>query len=132
LLPATAFIYTDGFEAVLNWKLRVIHLFEADFNLMIGILFGRRAMYHQVDNQLLNTALYGRPGGGCPDSSISKVLHNLISSLTHTPMGHFESDAIACFVGRLCALFSPVDIPQPPRWTIANVGTSLTQYCPQG
>jgi hypothetical protein len=27
-------------------KLRVIHVFEEDFNLMIGILFGRRAMYH--------------------------------------------------------------------------------------
>jgi hypothetical protein len=75
----------------------VIHLFEADFNMMIGILLGRRAMHHQVDNQLLNTAQYGRPGGECSDSSISKVLHNLISSLTHTPMCQFESDATACF-----------------------------------
>jgi hypothetical protein len=77
--------------------LRVIHLFEADFNLIIGILFGRRAIYHQVDNQLLNPSQFGRPGGKCPDASISKVLHNLTLSLTHTPMGQFESDATACF-----------------------------------
>jgi hypothetical protein len=37
-------------------KLRVIPLFEADFNLIIGILFGRRAMYHQIDHNLLNPA----------------------------------------------------------------------------
>jgi hypothetical protein len=78
-------------------RLRVIHLFEADFNLIIGILFGRRAMYHQVENQLLNPSQFGRPGGECPDASISEVLHNLTASLTHTPMGHFESDATACF-----------------------------------
>jgi hypothetical protein len=78
-------------------KLRVIHLFEADFNLMIGILFGRRAMYHQADQNLLNPAQFGRPSGECEDSAISKLLHNLVSSLTHTPMGKFESDATACF-----------------------------------
>jgi hypothetical protein len=78
-------------------KLRVIHLFEADFNMMVGILFGRRAMHHQVDNQLLNPAQFGRPGGECQDVSILKVLHNRVYSFTHTPMGQFESDAKACF-----------------------------------
>jgi hypothetical protein len=34
--------------------------------MIIGILFGRRAMYHQVDNRLLNTSQFGRPGGKCP------------------------------------------------------------------
>jgi hypothetical protein len=54
-------------------------------------------MYHQVDNQLLNQAQYGRPGGECPDASITKVLHNLTATLTPPPMGQFESDATACF-----------------------------------
>jgi hypothetical protein len=78
-------------------RLRVIHLFEADFNLMVGILFGRRAMYHQVDHQWLNPAQFRCPGGECQDASISKVLHNLVCSLTNTPMGQFESDAKSCF-----------------------------------
>jgi hypothetical protein len=82
-------------------KLRVIHLFEADFNLLIGVYFGRRAMYHQVDRQLLPHGQFGKPGGECQDAALSKVLHNLISSLTKTPMGQFESDANACFDGEV-------------------------------
>jgi hypothetical protein len=53
-------------------RLRVIHLFEADFNLMIGILFGRRAMYHQVNKQLLNLSQFERPGGECPTLAFQK------------------------------------------------------------
>jgi hypothetical protein len=74
-----------------------MHLFEADLNMMIGILFCRRAMHHQVDNRLLNPAQFGHPVGECHDSAITKVLHNLIPSMTRTPMGRFESDAAACF-----------------------------------
>ena len=40
--------------------LRVLHLFEADLNLMVGILFGRRAMHHNVDHQLLHQHLRGQ------------------------------------------------------------------------
>ena len=78
-------------------RLRVIHLFEADFNLMVGILFGRRAMFHQSKHRLIHPGQYGQPGGECQDAAISKVLHNLLSTLTHTAMGQFESDATACF-----------------------------------
>ena len=78
-------------------KLRVIHLFEADFNLMIGILFGRRAMYHQSDNGLLHPGQYGQPGGECQDAAMCKVLHNHIAHFSKTPLGQFESDAKACF-----------------------------------
>jgi hypothetical protein len=78
-------------------KLRVIHLLEADFNLLIGVYFGRRAMYHQVDRNLLHRGQYGKPGGECQDAALSKVLHNLIAFLSKTPMGQFESDAKACF-----------------------------------
>jgi hypothetical protein len=78
-------------------KLRVIHLFEADFNLLVGLFFGRRAMYHQVDHQLLHAGQFGKPGGECQDATFSKVLTNLVSSFSQTPMGQFESDATACF-----------------------------------
>jgi hypothetical protein len=78
-------------------RLWVIHLFEADFNLLVGVYFGRRAMYHQVDGNLLHEGQFGKPGGECQDAAISKVLHNMISIFTKTPMGKFESDATACF-----------------------------------
>jgi hypothetical protein len=78
-------------------RLRVIHLFEADFNLLVGVLFGRRAMYHQVDQHLLHPGQYGRPGGECQDPAILKVLHNHLTTYTQTYLGQFESDATACF-----------------------------------
>jgi hypothetical protein len=35
-------------------KLRVIHLFEADYNFIVGAVFGRCAMYSGVDNNTLH------------------------------------------------------------------------------
>jgi hypothetical protein len=66
-------------------KLRVIHLFEADFNLMVGILFGRRAMYHARDKELLHDGQGGRLGSECMDVTITKVLHITMAHLTKTP-----------------------------------------------
>jgi endonuclease/exonuclease/phosphatase family metal-dependent hydrolase len=78
-------------------KLRVIHLFEADFNLTVGILFGRRAMYHARDHSLLHDGQGGRLGSECMDVTLTKVLHITMAHLTKTPLGLFESDAEACF-----------------------------------
>jgi hypothetical protein len=85
-------------------KLRVIHLFEADFNLMVGILFGRRAMHHNVDNHLLHLGQYGRPGGECQDVAFAKILHTHMATFSQTPIGQFESDAASCF-DRIVMLF---------------------------
>ena len=78
-------------------KLRVIHLFEADFNLAIGIYFGRRAMQHQVRHQLIHDGQFGKPHGECQDAALSKVLYNMVAQFSQTPLGQFESDATACF-----------------------------------
>jgi hypothetical protein len=78
-------------------KLRVIHLFEADFNLTVGILFGRRAMYHARDHELLHDGQGGRLGSECMDVTLTKVLHITMAHLTKTPLGLFESDAESCF-----------------------------------
>jgi hypothetical protein len=48
-----------------------------------------------LSNILLSNIYSNR--GECQDASISKVLHNLVCSLTNTPTGQFESDAKACF-----------------------------------
>ena len=79
-------------------KLRVIHLFEADFNLIAGLIFGCRAMHqHSVDNHLLHTGQYGRPGGECQDAAFAKILHNHMAHYSKTPLGQFESNAASCF-----------------------------------
>jgi hypothetical protein len=79
-------------------KLCVIHLFEADFNLLVGVFFGCRAMHHQTDHQLIHPGQFGRRGGECQDAAFDKVLTtNLVSTFSQTSMGQFESDATTCF-----------------------------------
>ena len=78
-------------------KLRILHYFEADMNLMIGILFGRRAMYHVVDKKLHHKGQYGRPGGECLDAVYAKNMAYHVAHFTKTSLGTFESDAEACF-----------------------------------
>ena len=78
-------------------NLRIIDLFEADFNLLIGTIFGRRAMYNQIRNKTIHQDQHGRPGGECQDVIFTKLQHYTLSNLTKTPMGHFESDAASCF-----------------------------------
>jgi hypothetical protein len=78
-------------------ELRVIHLFEADFNLLVGLIFGRRTVHNAVDHKRLHPSQYGKKGGECMDAGVSKVLHNTIATYSKTPMGQFESDATACF-----------------------------------
>jgi hypothetical protein len=78
-------------------ELRVIHLFEADFNLLVGLVFGRRTVHNAVNHQRLHLNQFGKKGGECMDATISKTLHNVIAIYTKTPLGQFESDATACF-----------------------------------
>ena len=66
-------------------------------NLMIGILFGRRAMHHINDNKLYHKGQYGRPGGECLDAVYAKTMSYHVSHFTKTSLGTFESDAEACF-----------------------------------
>jgi hypothetical protein len=54
-------------------------------------------MHHQVDHNLLHEGQFGKPGGECPDATFSKVLANMVSHFSKTPIGQFESDATACF-----------------------------------
>ena len=39
-------------------RLRVIHLYEADYNLLLGVKW-RKLMHHAVDNKLLHNSQYG-------------------------------------------------------------------------
>jgi hypothetical protein len=78
-------------------ELRVIHLFEADFNLLVGLIFGRCTVHNAVDHQLLHPSQFGKKGGECMDAAISKTLHNILATYTKTPLGQFESNATACF-----------------------------------
>jgi hypothetical protein len=86
-------------------ELLLDHLFEADFNLLVGLIFGRPTIHKAVDTQRLHPSQFGKMGGECMDAAISKVLHNTIATYTKTPLGQFESDATACF-DRIVMIFA--------------------------
>jgi hypothetical protein len=83
-------------------KLRVIHLFEADFNLLVGMIFGRRTVHNAVDHKRLHPSQYGKKCGECMDAAISKVLHNTITTYSKTPMGNSKVTPQPVLTGLLC------------------------------
>ena len=79
-------------------KLRVIHLFEADYNGTIGILFNRKILYHAEEKGLLNNNQCGcQPHRQAEDALIFKELTYNLSHLTKTTLATFDNDATGCF-----------------------------------
>jgi hypothetical protein len=79
-------------------KLRVIHLIESDFNLMIGILWGRRMMRAGEDSQAFNEGQGGsRPGRRTQELLLTKHLHYAILRLSRQNGSSFDNDAKSCF-----------------------------------
>jgi hypothetical protein len=99
-------------------KLRVIHLFEADYNFIIGTIFGRRAMYSGVDNGTLHSSQWAQPGRQCADVIIMRELTLGVAKLTKTPMAGFENDASACYdrivMNLVSAIFDRMGVPPGP------------------
>jgi hypothetical protein len=99
-------------------KLRVIHLFEADYNFIIGTIFGRRAMYSGVDNNTLHSSQWAQPGRQCSDVVVMRELTLAVSKLSKTPLAGFENDAAACYdrivMNLVSAIFDRMGVPQGP------------------
>ena len=85
---------TDSF--LLN-QLRVIHLFEADYNLIIGIIFGRYMIHCVCDNQTFHPSQWGRPNRECEDVLMLKELTYQVATMSRTDLATFDNDASACY-----------------------------------
>jgi hypothetical protein len=48
-------------------RLCVIHLFEADYNFVSGLIFGRRALYSGIENATIYPSQWAQPGQQCAD-----------------------------------------------------------------
>jgi hypothetical protein len=71
-------------------KLRVIHIFEADYNLILKIMWSRKAIWKIHNNNLLNDGQAGsRPGCRAIDVAIQKEMK-------------VDNDAKSCFDRILC------------------------------
>lgn len=79
-------------------KLRVIHLYEADYNLFLKIVWARKLVWHAHDANALNNSQTGsRPGRRSIDTVINKEMKYLYSRLTRTPMATMDNDATSCY-----------------------------------
>ena len=90
-------------------RLRVIHLYEADYNLLLAVKW-RETMYHAEDNQLLNPNLYGsRPARSAQEPVLLEVLQNEIYRVSMKVGLNKDLDATSCYdriipaIGNICS-----------------------------
>jgi hypothetical protein len=78
-------------------KMRVIHIFEADYNMLLGIIW-RRVQDNAEHHSVLGNQQWGsRAGRTCEDVLAIKMWSHELSKLTRTTLGTFENDAKSCY-----------------------------------
>jgi hypothetical protein len=78
-------------------RLRIIHLYEVNLNLLMGIYFARILVIHIEDHQGFNIGCYGnRPGLSAHEPVLVEELQNSISYLSRTNQIGIDFDATAC------------------------------------
>ena len=79
-------------------RLRIIQLFEADFNVALNLIFGRRQMYYRDIHGLNIEATYGGRKHKSCHQALTRIQYTAeISRLTRQPMGLVDIDAAGCF-----------------------------------
>ena len=77
--------------------MRVIHLYEADYNFLVGIVW-REAIQHAQQLEKINQGQYGGcPGRDCTSVTYLEELRRDISLLTRTAYSNFDNDAASCY-----------------------------------
>ena len=79
-------------------RLRIIHLFEADYNLFLKILFGRRLVSNGEQYNALNDQQHGsRPRRMTMDALFLSRLEKDLIRQTKTNAAHMDNDATGCY-----------------------------------
>ena len=79
-------------------KLRVIHLFEADLNLLMSILWSRRLLNNEINHKSLSPFQWGGMKGiQGVDPILMKVLSFELSAYTRTSLTEVDKDAASCY-----------------------------------
>ena len=74
-------------------RLRVIHLYEADYNLILGVK-RRQVLHHAVKSNLINKGCYGsQPGKEATNVLFVQELEFKISRMTREASLHFDNNA---------------------------------------
>jgi len=78
-------------------RLRVIHLYEWDYNLILCVKW-RALLHHVMDSKSLNPACCGAtPGKSSLDPVFIRELEYEIVRLTRFALIHFDNDALSCY-----------------------------------
>jgi len=78
-------------------RLRVIHLYEADYNLILAVKW-RQLLRFACDKGYVNVNLFGsQPGKEALDSCFIRELEYEMTRLTRKPIIHFDNDATSCY-----------------------------------
>jgi len=79
-------------------RLRIIHLFEADYNFCLKLLWGCRMVYQGVKHGCFGHQQYGsRPRHQAIDTVHRKALTFDLSRILRTNLGLLDNDALGCF-----------------------------------
>jgi exonuclease III len=79
-------------------RLRVIHLYEADYNLLLGIFWARKLVPQGKNIGLFHENCYGsRPGRSATDPVTLEELQVSISYMSRTNQIIFHNDATSCY-----------------------------------
>jgi hypothetical protein len=86
-------------------RLRVIHQYEADYNLLLKIIWARKGVRNAHNSNRLNNGQAGsRPNMKAIDVVINKEMKYLYARLTRTALGTIDNDAKSCFDRIICNL----------------------------
>jgi hypothetical protein len=90
-------------------RLRVLHLFEADYNLILGVKW-RQLMQHAEEHQTLNEGQYGsRAGREATALNRLEALKNNIAHCTRKPLLNRDNDASSCYDRIIVSLASLIN-----------------------
>lgn len=114
-------------------KLRVIHLYEADYNLINKLIWQRGIVWEAHKNGTLNPSQAGsRPYHTSIETVMSKDNKYMYSSLTKTPMATMDNDAKSCYdriVASLALLVShKYGVPEQHCKTVGDTLRQM-QFC---
>jgi hypothetical protein len=78
-------------------KLRIIHLFEADYNLFLKLIWGKRLIRQADGLKILHPQQHARPRRTCIQPILLRQLTFDLCRQTRTDLSLFDLDATACY-----------------------------------
>ena len=103
--------------------LQVIHLYDADYNFVLKLIWGRQLMYHGEDHEVFGHQQFTWPGQQCIDAMHKKTLMYDLAQILIVSLANFDNDATGCYgsiivtlgmimAARLTMLNGPLDFTQ--------------------